>query len=110
MVGKAERRAVMNVLNEELSFADAFCAGYERLLNECQQALFAWSERSEKVRQSRLIGERIGRELLGLQVRFAKCYTDLQKHTGTCQRCLAVSRINQFIVESKHHDVRLSVC
>jgi hypothetical protein len=100
----------MNVLNEELSFADAFCADYERLLDQCQQALFAWSAHSEKLRQSRRTGERIGRELLGLQVRFTTCYTVLQKHTGTCSRCLAVSRINQFIGESKHHDVRLSVC
>jgi hypothetical protein len=100
----------MNDMNEKHSFADTFCADYERLLDECQQALFAWSERSERVRHSRLTGESIGRELLRLQAPFAKCYMVLQKHTRTCERCLAVSPINQFVAESKREDVRLSVC
>ena len=100
----------MNNMNEELSFAESFCTDYEGLLDECQRALSAWSARSEKVRQSRLTDERVGRELLRLQAQFAKCYTVLQKHTRTCERCLAFSRIDQIITELNREEVGLSIC
>lgn len=96
--------------NEDLSFADAFCAQYESLLDQCQRALSAWSDRSEKARRQHLSGDAVGRELLSLQARFAKCYTVLQKHTRTCERCVAVAQMNKFIAESTNDDVRLSIC
>jgi len=100
----------MNNMSEELSLADSFCTDYERLLDECQQALSAWSARSEKIRQSRVTGESVGRELLRLQTQFAKCYTVLQKHTRTCERCLAFARIDQIIAELNREEVGLSIC
>jgi hypothetical protein len=100
----------LNTMNDELSFADAFCTEYESLLDQCQHALSSWSDRSEKARRDQLTGEAVGRELLSLQARFAKCYTILQKHTRTCERCVAVSQMNKFIAESNNDDVRLSIC
>jgi len=100
----------LNPFNEELSFAGAFCSEYESLLDQCQQALSDWSDRSEKARRSQLGGEAVGRELLKLQARFAKYYTVLQRHTRNCERCIAVSQMNKFIAESNNDDVRLSIC
>ena len=100
----------LDTFNEELSFAGAFCSEYESLLDQCQQALSAWSDRSEKARRDQLSGEALGRELLNLQARFAKYYTVLQRHTRNCERCIAVSQMNKFIAESNNDDVRLSIC
>jgi hypothetical protein len=100
----------LNTFNEELSYTNAFCSDYESLLDQCQQALSAWSDRSEKARRDQLGGEAVGRELLSLQARFAKCYTVLQRHTRNCERCIAVSKMNKFIAESNNDDVRLSIC
>jgi len=100
----------LDTMNEDLSFADAFCTQYESLLDQCQQALAAWSDRSDKARRQQLSGDAVGRELLSLQARFAKCYTTLQKHTRTCERCVAVAQLNKFISESTNDDVRLSIC
>jgi len=100
----------LNTMNEDLSFADAVCTQYESLLEECQQALSAWSDRSERARRQQMAGEAVGRELLSLQARFAKCYTILQKHTRTCERCVAVAQMNKLIAESANDDVRLTIC
>jgi len=99
----------LNTMNEELSFTDAFCSEYEKLLDDCQRALCAWSERSETARRSQSSGESVGRELLRLQARFAKSYAILQKHTHICNRCLAVANMKRFIAESADEGVRLSV-
>ena len=50
----------LDTFNEELSYADAFCSEYESLLDQCQQALSAWSDRSEKARRDQLSGEALG--------------------------------------------------
>ncbi len=63
------------------------CGAYEELLRDCEQALEAWSARSEKIRQIHLTGAEVGAELLTLQVRFARAYTTLSAHTEICQRC-----------------------
>jgi hypothetical protein len=89
-------------------FLEVFlCGEYEKLLDQCQQALEAWSLRSEQIRQSRLTGDEVGRELLRLQAYFAKMYCVLQKHTETCPRCQLASRSGVNIPE--RNAVALSV-
>jgi hypothetical protein len=81
--------------HDDVSVSTMFCSEYETLLDQCQFALAAWSDRSESARDAHLTGEVVGRELLRLQARFAKCYTVLQKHTQNCERCVAASALNQ---------------
>jgi len=85
-----------STMNEELSFTYAFCSDYEKLLDQCQRALSAWSDRSEWARDAHLTGEAVGRELLRLQAHFAKSYDTLQKHVRTCERCFAASQVSEF--------------
>jgi hypothetical protein len=69
------------------------CAGYQRLLEECQRALEIWNEHRAELSQSRLIGKETGDELLRLQAKYARAYTVLQNHVHNCLRCQLVSRI-----------------
>jgi len=88
-----------SAMNEDRSFANAFCSEYESLLDQCHRDLLAWSERCESARDAHVTGEAIGRELLRLQARFAKSYDVLQKHVHSCERCIAASQINQLHLE-----------
>ena len=89
-----------STISDDLSFTTAFCSEYEFLLDQCQLALFAWSNRSENARHAHITGEDVGRELLRLQARFAKSYALLQKHVHSCERCVAASQINQLRLEN----------
>ena len=100
----------MSATNEEVSFAEAFCSDYEALLDQCQLALSAWSDRSESARLAHLTGEAIGRELLRLQAHFAKSYAALQKHVHSCERCVAISQLNQLQLDRIHQHHVLPVC
>ena len=76
-----------------LFFKTAACSEYEQLLKQCQQALIVLHERREQVRQDRLSGVEVGRELLTLQARYAKAYGALLKHSKTCDRCQFGSKV-----------------
>ena len=73
----------------------AACAEYEQLLKQCQQALILLHERREQVRQDRLTGVEVGRELLTLQARYAKAYSALLKHSKSCDRCQFVCKLGK---------------
>jgi predicted secreted protein len=85
---------------DELSFEVLLCGEYDKLLNECQQALDQWNGRSERIRQTSNTGEEAGRELLRLQARFAKSYTRLQKHVECCDRCQLAARMSQSVTDA----------
>lgn len=82
-------------MNNVLSFKTAACSDYERLLKQCQTALVLLHERREQVRQDRLTGVEVGRELLTLQARYAKTYSALLKHAKHCDRCQFGSRASK---------------
>jgi hypothetical protein len=69
------------------------CAGYQRLLEECQSAWEIWNDHRAEISQLRLIGKEAGDELLRLQAKYARAYTVLQNHLHNCLRCQLVSRI-----------------
>jgi hypothetical protein len=71
----------------------AVCTAYERLLEECDNALTAWNEQGAAVCESRVSGRKIGDELLRLQAKYAKAYTVLQNHTKDCPQCEMLSRV-----------------
>lgn len=79
-------------MRNALSFEIAACSEYEELLKECQSALVRLHEKREEVREHRFTGVEVGRELLTLQARYAKCYSALLKHSKTCNRCRFGSR------------------
>ena len=95
-------------VKQDIPFANAFCSEYETLLDQCQLALTAWSDRSEYARNAQLSGEAVGRELLRLQARFAKSYDILQKHVHNCERCVAASQVNRICLE--HEQDSMPVC
>jgi hypothetical protein len=78
-----------------LFFKTAACSEYEQLLKQCQQALLLLHERREQVRQDRLTGVEVGRELLTLQARYAKAYSALLKHSKNCDRCQFGSKLSK---------------
>jgi hypothetical protein len=82
-------------MSKQLSINVTVCAGYQRLLEECQRALEIWNEQRAKVCQSRLIGKEAGDELVRLQAKYARAYTVLQNHAHNCPRCQLVSRIEE---------------
>lgn len=82
-------------MKNALSFKTAACDEYERLLKECQRALVLLHERREQVRQDRLTGVEVGRELLTLQARYAKAYSALLRHSRHCDRCQFDSRLGE---------------
>ena len=82
-------------MNDEFNFEVLLCDEYQRLLNECQNALDHWNGRSEHLRQASQTGEETGRELLRLQARFAKSYSVLQRHTDHCEQCQLAARMSQ---------------
>ena len=96
-------------VNEDLSFTSAFCSEYEALLDQCQLALSAWSERSEYALQAHITGEAVGRELLRPQARFAKAYGSLQKHVHSCERCVAAAQIAQLRLDGVPQN-SLAIC
>ena len=81
-------------MKSALSFKTAACAEYERLLKECQRALILLHERREQVRQNRLAGVEVGRELLTLQATYARAYSQLLKHAKNCDRCQFGSKVH----------------
>lgn len=74
-------------MKNALSFEIAACSDYEDLLEQCQSAFVRFHEKREEVRHHHLTGVEVGRELLTLQARYAKCYNALLKHSKTCNRC-----------------------
>jgi hypothetical protein len=77
------------------------CAGYQRLLEECQSALEIWNELRAEISQSRLIGKEAGDELLRLQAKYARAYTVLRNHLHNCLRCQLVSKIGGCDTENR---------
>ena len=86
-------------MSDELTVEVLLCGEYEKLLEECQQSLDDWNERSEEIRQTHRKGEAAGRELLRLQARFAKSYTVLQRHIERCEECQLAVRVNQTVAQ-----------
>ena len=95
----------MNAVNDELTFEALLCGDYETLLNDCQQALDRWNERSEQIRETKQTGVGTGRELLRLQARFAKSYTVLQRHVRRCERCELAARMSFCVNDAYVHSL-----
>lgn len=92
-------------MHDEVSFEVLLCGEYERLLNDCQEALDRWNERSEQIRATQQAGIDSGRELLRLQARFAKSYTVLQRHVQRCERCELAARMSFCVNDANVHSL-----
>jgi hypothetical protein len=78
-------------MNTQFSIETGVCTEHERLRAECERALETWNERRATFSQSRPARE-AGDELLGLQVKYARAYTILQRHERNCSLCQLASR------------------
>ncbi len=79
-------------MNTQFFVDTAACTEHERLRAECESALETWNEHRAAFCQSRPIREEAGDELLRLQVKYARAYTVLQRHTHNCLVCQLASR------------------
>ena len=87
-----ERRRREKSMSKPLSAKTMVCSEYQRLLEQCQSALYIWNEHRAEMDQAGLSGKEAGDELLGLQAKYARAYTVLQNHGRNCLRCKSVSR------------------
>lgn len=74
-------------MSEELKLRTAACSDYERLLEECKDALFAWKIRREEICRSGQRGKLTGDELQRLQAEYARAYNRLERHVKSCEEC-----------------------
>ena len=79
-------------MSEQVNAKTPLCSEYQRLLEESQSARDIWNEHRAEICRSRLVVKESGDELLRLQANYARAYTRLRKHVGTCLRC-PVSKI-----------------
>jgi hypothetical protein len=82
-------------MNAELSVKTAVCAGYERLLEECQSACQVWNKRRAEVRESGCRGKKVDDELRRFQASYAKAYSVLRSHVHACETCQWVSSLEE---------------
>ena len=71
----------------------AICNKYQMLLEDCERALAIWNAHRAEISQSRLVTKEAGDELLRLQAKYARSYTELQNHAHNCSFCQLVSRL-----------------
>jgi hypothetical protein len=79
-------------MSTTLAVKIAACSEYERLLEECQEALETWNQQRAEIYDSGLRGKRIDDELRRLQAKFARAYALLQNHAKNCMSCEFESR------------------
>ncbi len=81
----------------------ATCDEHDRLLEICLKARDVLAQRREEVRNTRLTGVDVGRELLALQAQFAKTYNRLWGHTQQCACCRArIASLNSHLSGRLH--------
>jgi len=74
-------------MNEDVRFRTAICSNYEKLLIECQEALYAWKDRREEIVRYGAWGKKTGDELQRLQADYARAYNRLERHAKNCEVC-----------------------
>ncbi len=80
-------------MDETMSVETAVCTEYERLQEECQNALNAWNAGRAQIYESCWIGKESDDKLLQLQAKYAKASWILRNHEQTCGLCQMISRI-----------------
>ena len=74
-------------MSETLVVRTAACSDYDRLLDECKSALFAWKTKREEFVQFGPRGRSAGDALQRLQAEYARAYNRLERHAKSCQLC-----------------------
>ena len=78
-----------------MSVETAVCTVYERLQEECQNALNIWNEGRAQIYESSRIGKESDDKLLQLQAKYAKASWVMRNHAQTCELCRMISRIGE---------------
>ena len=87
-------------MNEDVRFRTAICSNYEKLLIECQEALYAWKDRREEIVRFGAWGKKAGDELQRLQADYARAYNRLERHTKNCEVCTFTAELAKAEKES----------
>ena len=87
-------------MNEDFRFQTAICSDYEKLLIECQRALYRWKERREELARFGPQGKRTGDELQRLQADYARAYNRLERHSKSCGVCRFTAELSKAGKES----------
>ena len=74
-------------MTQDIQMRTAGCPDYQRLLQECQNALMAWKNRSEEITYFGLQGKAAGDGLQRLQAEYARAYNRLERHANSCCAC-----------------------
>jgi len=74
-------------MNQDIQMRTAGCPDYQRLLQECQNALMAWKNRGEEISFFSLQGKAAGDSLQRLQAEYARAYSRLERHADSCRFC-----------------------
>ncbi len=83
-------------MNRQSSSETEICEEYQRLLEECENALKTWKAHRDEFRfRSREAGDK----LLRLQANYARAYSLLQNHKRDCAVCQLVARANATVFE-----------
>lgn len=82
-------------MDAQLSVRTAVCTAYERLLEDCQQALMTWNQRRVEIHEFGLRGKPFDDELRKLQAKYAKAYARLRTHVHDCETCKWVLEIER---------------
>ena len=70
------------------------CPEYQKLLNECQEALSSWQRRAALIARNSLVGPKAAAELRRLQSNYKRAYSLLDRHEQSCADCQYVSKIS----------------
>ena len=70
------------------------CPEYQRLLNECQEALFSWQQRAALIARNTQVGPKATAEVRRLQSNYRRAYALLDRHEHACADCQYVSKIS----------------
>ena len=78
-----------------MSVETAVCTVYERLQEECQNALNIWNEGRSQIYESGRIGKESDDKLLQLQAKYAKASWVMRNHQQTCELCQLISTFGE---------------
>lgn len=76
------------------------CPEYQRLLNQCQEALSSWQQRAAFIARNSRVGHKATAELKRLQSGYKRAYVLLDRHEHGCPDCQYVSKIAGLDFES----------
>ena len=87
-------------MSNQFSIETTVCAERQMLLEECQRTLETWNEFRAEFCQFRFFRREAGDELLRLQAKCVRAYSELQNHERNCSLCQLTAGIEGYDSEN----------